>query len=86
MLGAPASTASASACSDAVNPPLAFEYVMKWRKEGVQSAYAGDLLKAKALSYAAGTSFAGIILFVADIIYEEAVMADISNHLPSLPF
>ena len=75
-----------NACSDAVNPPLAFEYVMKWRKEGVQSAYAGDLLKAKALSYAAGTSFAGIILFVADIIYEEAVMADISNHLPSLPF
>ena len=78
-----------NACSDAVNPPVAFEYVMKWREEGFAgpgASYSTDLLKSKALSYSAGISFVAIILFVADIIYEEAQMADIMNHLPQLPF
>lgn len=78
-----------NACSDAVNPPVAFEYVMKWREEGFAgpgASFSADLLKSKALSYSAGISFVGIILFVADIIYEEARMADIMNHLPQLPF
>ena len=74
-----------NACSDAVNPPEAFEYIMKWRREGIQgkeSTFGTDLVKSKILSYSAGISFVSIIAFVADIIYEEAVMADISHHLP----
>ena len=74
-----------NACSDAVNPPEAFDYIMKWRREGIQgkeSTFGTDLVKSKILSYSAGISFVSIIAFVADIIYEEAVMADISHHLP----
>jgi hypothetical protein len=75
-----------SPLQDAVDPEVAQYRMALWREEGCGpgTSFASDLVASKAKSTLAAVTFAFLIILTGDIIWEEAVMAEMPRKFMSL--